>query len=172
MTRTRVTGSQASGNDPAKSPPATTSDLASAGSGTPRNATASPIRTRPCRTNAPRGPRWFIRLAWSVHRGVYRVTGGRLGLWRPKANRWGTLRLTCTGRRTGRQRSVILGYFEDGPNLVTMAMNGGGDGEPAWWLNLRARPDARIDLVDGPRLVTARAATGDERATVGPLARH
>jgi hypothetical protein len=69
---------------------------------------------------------------------VYRVTGGRLGLWRPKANRWGTLRLTCMGRRTGQQRSVILGYFEDGPNLVTMAMNGWGDGEPAWWLNLRA----------------------------------
>jgi F420H(2)-dependent quinone reductase len=109
-------------------------------------------------------PRWFIRLAWSVHRGVYRVTGGRVGLWRPRARRWGTLRLTTTGRRTGRQRSVILGYFEDGPNLVTMAMNGWGDGEPAWWLNLQAHPDARVDLPDGSRLVTARAAAGGERS--------
>jgi F420H(2)-dependent quinone reductase len=108
-------------------------------------------------------PRWFIRLAWSVHRGLYRVTGGRVGLWRPRARRWGTLRLTTTGRRTGRQRSVILGYFEDGPDLVTMAMNGWGDGEPAWWLNLRAHPDAKVRLASGSHLVKARAATGDER---------
>lgn len=30
-------------------------------------------------------PRWFIRLAWSIHRGLYRLTGGRFGLRRPKA---------------------------------------------------------------------------------------
>jgi F420H(2)-dependent quinone reductase len=109
-------------------------------------------------------PRWFIRLAWSVHRGVYRVFGGRVGLWRPRANGWGTLRLTTTGRRSGRQRSVILGYFEDGPNLVSLAMNGWGEGEPAWWLNLQTHPDATVDLVDGRRLVRAHAATGDERS--------
>jgi F420H(2)-dependent quinone reductase len=106
-------------------------------------------------------PRWFIRLFWFMHRGLYRVT--RIGLWRPKAKRWGTLRLTTTGRRTGRPRSVIVGYFEDGSNLVTMAMNGWGRAEPAWWLNLQAYPDARVDLVDGPRLVRAHAASGDER---------
>jgi F420H(2)-dependent quinone reductase len=116
------------------------------------------------RTNVPwLPPRWFIRLAWSVHRGVYRVMGGRVGLWRPRAKKWGTLRLTTTGRRTGQQRSVILGYVEDGPNLVTLAMNGWGEGEPAWWLNLRTQPDATVDLVDGRRLVRGYAATGDER---------
>ena len=81
-------------------------------------------------------PRWFVRLAWYAHRAVYQMSGGRLGLWRPKGTRWGTMRLTTTGRRTGRARSVLLGYFEDGPNLVTLAMNGWADGEPAWWLNL------------------------------------
>ena len=109
-------------------------------------------------------PRWFIRLAWSVHRGVYRVFGGRVGLWRPRGNGWGALRLTITGRRTGRQRSVIIGYVEDGPNLVSLAMNGWGEGEPAWWLNLQAHPDAIVDLVDGRRLVRGHAATGDERS--------
>jgi deazaflavin-dependent oxidoreductase (nitroreductase family) len=108
-------------------------------------------------------PRWFIRLFWFTHRRLYRLTGGRLGLWRPKGNRWGAMRLTIVGRRTGVERSVIVGYFEDGPNLVTMAMNGWGEGEPAWWLNLQANPDARVDLPDGPRLVTARAAFGEER---------
>jgi F420H(2)-dependent quinone reductase len=59
---------------------------------------------------------------------------------------------------------VILGYFEDGPNLVTLAMNGWADGEPVWWLNLQAHPAARVDLRDRSCLVTARAAGGEERS--------
>jgi deazaflavin-dependent oxidoreductase (nitroreductase family) len=117
------------------------------------------------RSKTPRlPPRWFVRLAWSAHRGVYRASRGRIGLWRPRVNGWGTLRLTTTGRHTGRHRSVILGYFEDGQSLVCLAMNGWGEGEPAWWLNLRTHPDATVDLVDGSRPVHAHAAAGDERA--------
>ena len=104
-------------------------------------------------------PRWFIRAAWRVHRAVLRASGGRFGLWRPKPNGWGTLRLTTIGRRSGRRRRVIVGYFEDGPNLVTMAMNGWG----AWWLNLQAHPEVEVELADGPRLVVGHAAEGDER---------
>jgi deazaflavin-dependent oxidoreductase (nitroreductase family) len=74
------------------------------------------------------------------------------------------MRLTTTGRRTGQDRSVILGYFEDGPNLVTMAMNGWADGEPAWWLNVQAHPETSVDLVDGRRSVRGRAAEGEERS--------
>ncbi len=115
-------------------------------------------------TGKPRlPPRWFVRLFWFTHRRVYRITGGRLGLWRPKPNGWGAARLNTVGRRTGVERSVIIGYVEDGPNIVTMAMNGWGEGEPAWWLNLQAHPDARVDLPGGERLVTGRAAQGEER---------
>ena len=117
--------------------------------------------TKPDKVRLP--PRWFIRLFWSTHRRVYRSTGGRLGLWRPRPGRWGTMRVTTIGRRTGRARPVIIGYLEDGPNLVTLAMNGWGDAEPAWWLNLQAHPDVTVDLVDGPRQVTGRAAHDDER---------
>jgi deazaflavin-dependent oxidoreductase (nitroreductase family) len=74
------------------------------------------------------------------------------------------MRLTTIGRRTGQERGVILGYYEDGANLVTMAMNGWADGEPAWWLNLQARPDAKVVLWDGRRQVRAAAATGSERS--------
>jgi deazaflavin-dependent oxidoreductase (nitroreductase family) len=109
-------------------------------------------------------PRWFIRFVWSAHRAVCRISGGRLGLWRPKRSGWGTARLTTTGRRTGQQRSVIVGYFEDGPNLVTLAMNGWADGEPAWWLNLQAYRYATVELVNESRAVSARAAEGEERA--------
>lgn len=109
-------------------------------------------------------PRWFVRLAWSTHRYLYRVTGGRVGLRRAKANRWGMMRLTTTGRRSGQERSVILGYFDDGPNLVTMAMNGWADGEPFWWLNLQSDPEVSVDLVGGRRRVRGRAAEGEERS--------
>ena len=109
-------------------------------------------------------PRWFVRLAWHTHRGLYRITRGKIGLWRPKAGRWGTLRLTTLGRRSGEERSVILGYFEDGPNLVTMAMNGWSPGEPAWWLNLQAHPEAQVEIKGADYPVVGRAAVGEERA--------
>jgi len=109
-------------------------------------------------------PRWFVRFFWLMHRGLYRITGGRLGLRRATAKRWGMMHLTTTGRRTGQERRVILGYFEDGPNLVTMAMNGWADAEPAWWLNLQAHPETSVDLAGGRRSIRGRAAEGEERS--------
>src|SRR5262245_22132174 len=109
-------------------------------------------------------PRWFIRSAWLIHRAIYNLTAGRRGLWPPTDKNWGTMRLHSTGRRSGAERVAILAYFEDGPNLVTLAMNGWGAPEPAWWLNLQARPEATIDLKGGEtRPIRARIATEDER---------
>ncbi len=108
-------------------------------------------------------PRWFIRVAWIVHRALYRITGGRFGLRKPSPRTYGMLRIHTTGRRSGARRTAILGYWEDGPSLYTLAMNGWGDPEPAWWLNLQANPNATVELPDGTREVTARPAPGEER---------
>jgi deazaflavin-dependent oxidoreductase (nitroreductase family) len=109
-------------------------------------------------------PRWFIRLFWVTQRAVYSITRGRLGLRSATAAQWGMLRLRTVGRRTGEERVAILGYFEDGPDLVTLAMNGWGEAEPAWWLNLQAHPDATVDLPGGEsRAVHGRAANQEER---------
>jgi hypothetical protein len=60
---------------------------------------------------------------------------------------------------------VILGYYEDGDDLVSMAMNGWDAPEPAWWLNLQAHPEAVVELGGGIRReVLGRAAAGEERA--------
>jgi deazaflavin-dependent oxidoreductase (nitroreductase family) len=121
--------------------------------------TQTPVPTRP----ASLPPRWLIRVAWAVHRAILTLTGGRLGLRGQSAKQWGMMRLTTVGRRSGKERKAILGYFEDGPNLVTMAMNGWGDAEPAWWLNLQANPVTTVELADGTRSVRGRAATPEER---------
>jgi deazaflavin-dependent oxidoreductase (nitroreductase family) len=109
-------------------------------------------------------PPWFIHLAWRVHRALYRVSGGRF-LW-PTSNKrgWGAMRVTTVGWRSGQERSVIVGYLEDGPNLVVLAMNGWDEGHPAWWRNLEAHPDATVRLArEQPRAFRARAAVGEER---------
>lgn len=110
-------------------------------------------------------PRWVVTNFWKAHRTWYRATGGRRGLWLPGGKRgWGALRLTVPGRRSGVDRSVILGYLEDGSDLVTMAMNGWSPGEPAWWLNLQAHPTATVEVADGPPVqVEAHEAQGAER---------
>jgi deazaflavin-dependent oxidoreductase (nitroreductase family) len=108
-------------------------------------------------------PGWIIRIIWAMHRAAYRWTGGRRGLWRSKAGKWGTFRLHTVGRTSGKERIAILGYQEDGPNIVTVAMNGWMEGDPAWWINLQANPDARIELKGRTLNVHARAAAGDER---------
>lgn len=109
-------------------------------------------------------PRWLVRTIWAVHRAAYSITGGRFGLRPPTDTQWGMLRLASIGRRTGTGRVAILGYIVDGPNLVIPAMNGWADPEPAWWLNLQATRNATVELPDGRREVTARAAIGEERA--------
>jgi F420H(2)-dependent quinone reductase len=109
-------------------------------------------------------PRFFLRTFWTLHRAMYRITGGRIGLQRPeRGNRFGMLRIHTVGRRSGMERVTMLGYFEDGPNLVTLAMNGWDKADPAWWLNLQSNPRATVELPEGRRDVVARAASGAER---------
>lgn len=110
-------------------------------------------------------PRWFIRFAWQFHRALYRWSGGRFGLRheKPGPGGYGLAQLTVIGRRSGEPRSVMIGYLADGDDYVTMAMNGWGAPEPAWWLNLQANPEATLVLPNGEIEVTGHAASGDER---------
>jgi deazaflavin-dependent oxidoreductase (nitroreductase family) len=109
-------------------------------------------------------PVWFKHLFWRGHRFFYRLTGGRV-LWTPESKRgWGAMHLATMGRKSGQQRSVIVGYIEDDSNPVVLAMNGWDEGQPAWWLNLEAHPDAVIRLKgQSERPVRARRVEGDDR---------
>ncbi len=108
-------------------------------------------------------PRWVVTTAWSIHRGLYRASGGRFGLRAPRPDRFGLARLTTTGRRSLEPRSVMIGYDVDGDDIVTMAMNGWGAADPAWWLNLQSDPSAQLTTIDGTIDVVGRPAVGAER---------
>lgn len=73
--------------------------------------------------------------------------------------------LTTTGRKSGAERAVPVGWFPDGNGnwLVVASANGATD-NPAWYYNLAAAPDKASIEVDGAQIpVTARQLHGDER---------
>ena len=108
-------------------------------------------------------PRALIRAIWRGHRLLVRLSGARLGLPAPgRGTRMGMMRVHAIGRNSGELRPVVLGYFDDGDALVTLAMNGWAAADPSWLKNLRAHPEVRVDLGRTRRTVRARIATGDE----------
>src|SRR3989304_2555526 len=76
-----------------------------------------------------------------VHILLYRLTRGRVG-GRILGIRG--LLLTTKGRKSGKERTVPLGTFEDRGRYVVVASNGGPDVHPAWFFKLRNDPRVRI----------------------------
>ena len=102
-----------------------------------------------------------IELAWTAHRWLYRLSGGRIGA---TLGALPVLMLTTKGRKTGELRSVLLTYIADAGRYVVYASHAGEEREPPWWLNLRATREAEV-RVDGHLVrVRAREAEGEERA--------
>lgn len=75
------------------------------------------------------------------------------------------LELITTGAKTGRERSVPLGYFDEGPNAwLVVASLGGAAHHPAWYFNMANNPDKIWIELDGRRIkVQADTVTGDAR---------
>ncbi len=104
-----------------------------------------------------RGLRWTGKLNVPL----YRISGGRIG---GKVGRAPVLLLTTTGRKSGQQRIAPVVYLADGGNVVLIDTNAGNTKIPAWSLNLKANPEAEVELGREHRRVRARVAEGEERA--------
>ncbi len=75
--------------------------------------------------------------------------------------------LHTTGAKTGRERVTPLMYQPlDGGAVAVFASKGGAPTHPDWYHNLRAHPDARIEIGTEHRRVRARVAGPDERAVI------
>lgn len=82
------------------------------------------------------------RLIFSLLNFLYRSSGGRIG---GKIGNNPVLLLTTKGRKSGKQRTVPVMYFMDGPAYVVTASAGGAPKNPAWFHNVRSNPQATIE---------------------------
>jgi len=73
------------------------------------------------------------------------------------------LLLTTTGAKSGRQRTSPLAYFRIDGKLIIIGSFAGADVNPAWVHNLRANPNAHIEVGTDAFDVTARELPSDER---------
>ncbi|HEX8075081.1 MAG TPA: nitroreductase family deazaflavin-dependent oxidoreductase [Thermoleophilaceae bacterium] len=92
---------------------------------------------------------------------LYRASRGRL---LGSVGRAPVLLLTSTGRKSGQERTAPVLYMEDGDRLVVIGSNAGNERPPAWSLNLKANPEASVQVRGERRKVRARVAQGEERA--------
>jgi deazaflavin-dependent oxidoreductase (nitroreductase family) len=98
----------------------------------------------------------------AFHKTTLKLTGGRLG-W--KGGGMPMLELTTTGRKTGQPHTVMLSSpLQEGATIVIVGSRGGGEHNPAWFLNLRDNPEVRVSWKGEPaRPMNARVATAEER---------
>src|ERR671911_821847 len=108
------------------------------------------------------GPaRLALRLGSRAHVGVYRATGGKLF---GRMGKSPILLLNTVGRKTGRKRTSPLLYVMDGEDFVIIASKGGAAAHPAWYLNLRANPEATVEIGDREVQVRAEEANSEEKS--------
>lgn len=112
----------------------------------------------------------FLDKLMRAHVAVYRATGGRIGHRVPVPGIPPMLLLEHVGARTGTKRTSALAYVPDGRNVVLVASKGGHPKNPAWFHNLKANPDAVVQIGSERRAVRARVANKTERLRLWPKA--
>jgi F420H(2)-dependent quinone reductase len=108
----------------------------------------------------------LLRRLMTGHTTAYRLTGGLVGHRIPGLPPM--LLLEHVGAKSGQRRTSPLVYTEDGNQLVLVASKGGYPENPAWFHNLKANPDAIVQVGSQRRTVHAREARPEERGRLWP----
>ncbi len=77
-----------------------------------------------------------------------------------------TLLLTTTGRKSGKPQILPLIYGKTENGYAIVASKGGAPSHPAWYLNLTAQPEVKVQVEAERFPARARTATGAERSTL------
>jgi len=109
-----------------------------------------------------------LRRLMGGHTFIYQASGGRIGHRFPGAPPM--LLLEHVGAKSGERRTSPLAYVDDGADAVLVASKGGYPKHPAWFHNLKANPDAKVQIGRERRAVHARVATDAERERLWPMA--
>ena len=102
------------------------------------------------------------------HLRIYRESGGAEGHLFDSSVAGGvglvpSLLLTTIGRRSGEKHTSPLFYGTAGEAYVIIGSKGGADTRPGWYLNLRANPQAEVQVAREHFTARARIAAGKER---------
>ncbi len=103
------------------------------------------------------------RRSTKPHVALYRRSGGRIGGHIPG---WPEARIALlehTGAKSGAKRTSPVMYLKDGDSIVVMASKAGQPTNPAWFYNLKAKPETTIQIGSTVGEVRARVATDEER---------
>jgi len=106
-------------------------------------------------------PAGLLRTLGKLNVPIYRLTRGRV---MGKIGNAPVLLLTSTGQRSGAPRTAPVLYLADGQRVIVIGSNAGNTRAPAWSHNLKANPDAEVQIRGERRSVRARVAEGEERA--------
>lgn len=111
----------------------------------------------------------LMKTANLVHRGLHKVSGGRIG---STIADMPVVKLTTTGRTSGKPRTVMLtAPLHEDDQWVFVASKGGDDRDPDWYKNLAANPEVTVEAMNGdggPKTLVARTASAEEKAELWP----
>jgi deazaflavin-dependent oxidoreductase (nitroreductase family) len=112
---------------------------------------------------------WYSsRLGARIDPWLLRATGGRVD------HAFGQIPivlLTVRGARSGVERTVPLLYFSDGDDVILVASSYGRPRFPAWYHNVKAHPDVRLEVKGRSAAYHADEVTGAERDRLFDLAK-
>lgn len=110
---------------------------------------------------------WFLLAPlMHGHAAIYQATGGRIGGRLPGLP--SLLLLDHRGARSGTLRTTPLVYMPEGDGFLVVASKGGHPRHPAWLHNLRAHPEAEVQVGSTRVKVRAREADLQERLQLWP----
>jgi deazaflavin-dependent oxidoreductase (nitroreductase family) len=96
---------------------------------------------------------------------IYRVSKGKVG---GRVSGAPVLLLHTIGRKSGKPRTTPLLYLRDGERYIVVASYAGAPTDPAWWPNLKAKPETTIQVGGDIIAVTAAEVSTQERAELWP----
>ena len=109
----------------------------------------------------------LLKIMNIAHKSLLKVSLGKFG-W--NAGGMPVIELTTTGRKSGEPRSVMLtSPLQEGDTIVVVASKGGEDTHPAWYLNLRDKPDVTVTMKGVTQPMASRIANAEERSRMWPL---
>ncbi len=101
-----------------------------------------------------------LNVANNIHVGLYRMSGGKFA---NKIANLPIMLITTFGRKSNKPHTNPVVYIEDRQDYLVSASAGGMDWHPSWYLNLKNRPEAKIEIGDKTFNVQAVILDGEER---------